>query len=233
MTTERADREVLKVSRLEIGELVGRIGYEGCWAKWTTLQPINGERVRDVVPLLHPGDIVASRDERSLGTSRLLCFIVHQTEVRRFALLWQGGEFSSCLALWEKERIVSFLQRGGRRGQPNGAHRGAGCSVSSQQKASGFKVRRAGQTAAPSERPTQKSSQSTRPIPIYGTQRQETHIRIRPSSRVHCMQFRWLYYRMCIFSPARIDSLHRLCQRLQSCGASRLRLQPLLPRDVE
>ena len=93
MTTERADREVLKVSRLEIGELVGRIGYEGCWAKWTTLQPINGERARDVVPLLHPGDIVVSRDERSLGTSRLLCFIVHQTDVRRFALLWQGGEF--------------------------------------------------------------------------------------------------------------------------------------------
>ena len=28
-TTERADREVLKVSHLEIGELVGRFGYEG------------------------------------------------------------------------------------------------------------------------------------------------------------------------------------------------------------
>ena len=138
MTTERADREVLKVSCLEIGELVGRIGYEGCWAKWTTLQPINGERVRDVVPLLHPGDIVASRDERSLGTSRLLCFIVHQTDVRRFALLWQGGEFLVSRIMGKGKNCFLSPTGGGEGGNQTGEGEGGNQTAPTEEQVAAF-----------------------------------------------------------------------------------------------
>ena len=138
MTTERADREVLKVSRLEIGELVGRIGYEGCWAKWTTLQPINGERARDVVPLLHPGDIVVSRDERSLGTSRLLCFIVHQTDVRRFALLWQGGEFLVSRIMGKGKNCFLSPMGGGEGGNQTGEGEGGNQTAPTEEQVAAF-----------------------------------------------------------------------------------------------